>query len=140
MKQKNTKEENVEEKRPRQVRWDAAILALLQNSTREKAAEAAGIDPATLYRWLQNPKFQEALLTARREVFGQAMGRLQQASLTAVDTLIGIMDDTGVAPAGRVQASRWVLDLSRKSLELDDIRMHMVKIQKWQRKQDERNN
>jgi hypothetical protein len=139
MKQKNTKEENVEEKRPRQVRWDAAILALLQNSTREKAAEAAGIDPATLYRWLQNPKFQEALLAARREVFGQAMGRLQQASLTAVDTLIGIMDDTGVAPAGRVQASRCVLDLSRKSLELDDIRMHMVKIQKWQRKQDERN-
>ena len=140
MKQKNTKEENVEEKRPRQVRWDAAILALLQNSTREKAAEAAGIDPATLYRWLQNPKFQEALLTARREVFGQAMGRLQQASLTAVDTLIGIMDDTGVAPAGRVQASRWVLDLSRKSLELDDLRMHIVRIQEWQRKQDERNN
>ena len=140
MKQKNTKEENVEEKRPRQVRWDAAILALLQNRTREKAAEAAGIDPATLYRWLQNPKFQEALLAARREVFGQAMGRLQQASLTAVDTLIGIMDDTGVAPSGRVQASRWVLDLSRKSLELDDLRMHIVRIQEWQRKQDERNN
>jgi len=86
-------------KRSRQGRWDPAILALLQNNTREKAAQAAGINPATLYRWQKDPGFQTALMDARREVFGQAMGRLQQASNTAVDTLIGIMNDKK-APVG----------------------------------------
>ena len=45
----------------RKSRWDPANLALLQHATREKAAEAAGIDPATLYSWQKDPEFQKAL-------------------------------------------------------------------------------
>jgi hypothetical protein len=80
-------------KNSRKSRWNPAILALLQHATRDKAAEAAGINTATLYPWQKDPEFQAALLEARREVFGQAMGRVQQASNPAVDTPIEIMNE-----------------------------------------------
>jgi hypothetical protein len=91
-------------KSSRKSKWDPAILALLQHATREKAAEAAGINVTTLYRWQKDAEFKKALLEVRRDVFGQAMGRLQQASNTAVDTLIKIMNDPDAAVGGRVQA------------------------------------
>lgn len=121
-------------KKPRKVKWDRAILALMQGATREKAAEAAGVDPATLYRWQKDPEFQKAQLEARREVFGQATGRLQQAANTAVDTLIGIMNDPEAR--GRVQAAKCVLELSRKSLELDDLRIQVEELQRWRTQQE----
>ena len=123
-------------KKPRKAKWDRAILALMQGATREKAAEAAGVDPATLYRWQKDPEFQKAHLEARRVVFGQATGRLQQAANTAVDTLIGIMNDPEAH--GRVQAAKCVLELSRKSLELDDLKIQVAELQRWRRAQEER--
>jgi hypothetical protein len=39
-------------------RWDPAILALLEGSTRENAAAAAGINVATLYRWQKDRNFK----------------------------------------------------------------------------------
>jgi hypothetical protein len=122
--------------RSRKPKWDRAILALLQNATRETAAQAAGVDPATLYRWQKDPEFQKAHLEARREVFGQATGRLQQAANTAVDTLIGIMNDPQAR--GRVQAAKCVLELSRKSLELDDLKIQVAELQSWRRAEQER--
>src|ERR1039457_7012953 len=85
-------------KSSRKSRWNPAILALLQHATRDKAAEAAGINTAALYRWQKDPEFQAALLEARREVFGQAMGRVQQASNPAVDTPIEIMNEGEISP------------------------------------------
>jgi hypothetical protein len=125
-------------KHSRKSRWDAAILALLQNATREDAAKASGIDPATLYRWQKDPEFQRAFLDARQQVFGQAMGRLQQGSSTAVDTLIRIMNDEEASVSGRVQAARCVLELSRKSLELDDLRRQVAELQRWRRAEEEK--
>jgi hypothetical protein len=104
----------------RKSRWDAAILALLQGATREKAAKAAHINAATLYRWQKDPDFQKAQQEARREAFGQAMGHLRQGVNTAVETLIGIMKDVTAPVGGRVQACKCVLELSRKSVEEDD--------------------
>jgi hypothetical protein len=119
-------------------RWDPAILALLQGSTREAAAEAAGINVATLYRWQKDPQFQKAMLDARMQVFGQAMGQLQQASHTAVETLVKIMTDLEAPAGGRVQACRCVLELSRKSLELDDLRIQVEELQEFRRAVQER--
>ena len=124
-------------KTSRKTKWDPAILAMLQHATREEAAQAAGINPATLYRWQKDPRFQQALLEARREVFGQAMGRLQQAAKVAVDTLIGIMTDPEAAASGRVQASKCVLDQSRKSLELDDMKIRLAELEIWKTAKDE---
>lgn len=120
----------------RKSRWDPAIQALLLHATREKAAAAAGVDPATLYRWMKNPEFQRVLLEARREVFGLAMGRLQEASHTAVDTLITIMNDAEGPVGSRVQAAKCVLEQSRKSLELDDLKTQVAELESWRAEQE----
>jgi hypothetical protein len=58
------------------------------------------------------------------------MGQLQQASNTAVETLVKIMTD--------LEACRCVLELSRKSLELDDLRIQVEELQEFRRAVQER--
>jgi hypothetical protein len=67
------------------------------------------------------------------------MGRLQQASNKAVDTLIGIMEDPSASAGGRVQASKCVLEQFRKSLEMDGLNRRVSELESWRRgNQDER--
>lgn len=49
-----------------------ALAALLEQPTLEKAAEKAGVNVKTLYRWIRQAEFREAL---------------QQAEATAIETL-----------------------------------------------------
>ena len=116
---------------------DHAITALLEGRTREQAAAAAGVDPATLYRWLNKPEFQAHLLKSRREAFGLAMGRVQQGATTAAGTLVAIMSDEDAPVTARVQACKCVLELSRKSIELDDLAQQVAELQEWRRSQEQ---
>ena len=70
----------------------------------EEAARAAGIGVRTLLRWLKLPEFQSSYRQARRDVFGQAIARLQQGTSPAATTLLKIMIDPSV-PASVVPAS-----------------------------------
>jgi hypothetical protein len=67
---------------------EAAIAALLSQRTVEDAARVAGIGTRTLFRWLELREFREAYLQARRQAFGQASARLQQATGAAVSVLL----------------------------------------------------
>jgi hypothetical protein len=102
-----------------------AIAALLKHGHKEKAAEDAGVHPATLWRWQRDPKFQQALREGRREAFSQCVGRLQQASTTAVETLLGIMTDQDAPAGSRVRAAQCVVELSQKSFELEDLEVRI---------------
>jgi hypothetical protein len=102
-------------------RKQRAILALLQHLTQEKAAAAVGVHPVTLWRWQQEPAFQEELRQARRAVFMQSMGNLQQLCGAAVGLLAHMIQDN-LAPAGsRVRAAETVVKLSQNVLEVSDI-------------------
>ena len=70
---------------------EEAIVAFLSQPTIEQAARVAGIGHRTLIRWLQLPEFKAAYHKARRDAFGQATSRLQQASGAAVSTILRIM-------------------------------------------------
>src|SRR5207302_5200964 len=59
---------------------EEAIAALLSQRSIEDAARVVGIAVRTLYRWLEIPEFREAYFKARRQAYGQATARLQQAS------------------------------------------------------------
>jgi hypothetical protein len=104
---------------------EAAIAALLSQRTVEDAARAAGIGTRTLFRWLDQPEFREAYLQARRQAFGQASARLQQATGAAVSVLLTLMLDTKAPAASRVRAAHSVLDMAAKALELEDIEMRL---------------
>ncbi len=105
---------------PKQER---AIAALLGHPSIEAAAEALGINPATVHRWLQEPAFEAAYRAARRAAVGQAIARLQHISGKAVDALLEVIDTeyTPAPAAVRVSAAKAILEFSLKSLELEDL-------------------
>jgi hypothetical protein len=67
------------------------------------------------------PEFQNAYREARRQAFGQAVARLQQASSAAVSTLLKIMVDMNVPASSRVRAADCVLEHTAKAIELEDL-------------------
>src|ERR1051325_6001727 len=122
-------------------RKDRAILALLQHDSTEQAAAAVGIHPATLWRWLKQPKFQQALREARREAFSRAIARLQQVASTAVATLESIMNDREAPAGSRVRAAQCVIELSQKGFATEDVEMRVAQLEQLalQNEQSSRN-
>lgn len=110
-------------------RKDRAVMALLQHPSLEKAAEAVGVHPVTLWRWCRQAEFHQALLKARREAFSQAVGRLQQASGAAVGTLLRIMADSNTPANSRVRAAHCVLEQSHKALALEDLELRITHLE-----------
>ena len=106
-----------------------AIAALLSQRNIEEAARVGGIGTRTLLRWLQVPEFQAAYRLARREAFGQATARLQQASGAAVSTLLKIMVDPNAPPSTRVRAADSVLDHGAKAIEIEDIEARVAALE-----------
>ncbi len=98
-----------------------ALIALLANGSTDKAARAAGVTTRTVYRWLADPTFEEVYRAARREAVQAALGALQQASASAVATVVAIMRNPKASPAVRLSAARSVLELALQSVELDDV-------------------
>jgi hypothetical protein len=88
---------------------DQAIVALMSKPTLEEAARAVGVSPNTLLRWTKEPKFNAAYREARTRVFSQSMARLQDASVSAVTTLVEIMKDKNTAVSTRVRAADIIL-------------------------------
>lgn len=116
--------------RGRESRFDKAVLALLQNPTIEKAANAVGISNVTLWRWMQQGEFQARLRAARRQAYAQCIGRLQQASSAAVGTLLRVMTDQSAPAASRVRAAESVLDHASKAIELEDLDVRLCDLER----------
>jgi len=111
-------------------RMDRLIVALLENSTLEKAAAWLQISTATLWRWTQQEDFQEAFLKARRQAFSKSVSRLQHASGAAVSTLLTVMADRTAPHASRVRAADSVLDRGMKAIELEDLEARLQRLER----------
>jgi hypothetical protein len=109
---------------------ERAIAALLSAPTIAEAAKAAGIGEATLGRWLKDERFATAYRDARRAVLSVAMNRIQRAIDKAVSTLEAVMDDTQAPASARVSAARSVLEMSAKTIELDDLAARVAEIER----------
>jgi transposase-like protein len=83
---------------------EAAIAALLTESSYAAAATKAGVGKTTLYRWMQLPSFRAASRQARRELVESAIGRIQAATGQAVETLLAVARQ-GRRDSDRVRAA-----------------------------------
>jgi hypothetical protein len=113
----------------RSRREDRMILALLEHATVEKAAIAAGVSEATMWRRIKEPAFQAAVRQARRDAFNRAIARLQQAGSAAVATLLRIMCDSKMPGATRVRAAVSVLELAFRGMELEDMQGRIQRLE-----------
>ena len=102
-------------------RQDQAVQALLNEPTLGRAAAATGVNERTLRRWLKEPAFKAAVLAARREAFGQAIGLTQKYAPVAVATLVRVMQDDAVQAGAKVTAAAVLLRFGREGVELDDL-------------------
>src|SRR4029077_11403392 len=96
---------------------EEAIAALLSQRNVEEAARSIGVAAKTLLRWMKLPEFQVAYREARRQAFGQAVSRLQQASGAAASTLLKVMVDPNTPASTRVRAADSVLNHGAKAIE-----------------------
>jgi uncharacterized protein (UPF0147 family) len=96
--------------RPLSRKQSKAIIALLDHRTVGEAAEDVGVGQSTLFRWMQDEKFQRRFRDAKQQIVSQAISRLQKASGEAVETLREIMNDTNKPPNARVSCAKTILD------------------------------
>jgi hypothetical protein len=78
------------------------------------------------------PQFRHEYLEARRQAFGQATARLQQASGVAVSILMSVMLDTNAPASSRVRAAACVLDRAATGIEIEDMEMRLARLEKLQ--------
>jgi transposase-like protein len=109
---------------------EEAIVALLTQRNIDEAAKAVGIAPNTLLKWMKQPEFDTAYREARRATFRQSVARLQQASGTAVSTLLKIMVDATAPHSTRVRAADSVLDHAAKAIEIEDIEVRVSELER----------
>ena len=98
-----------------------ALLALLTNPTKEKAAAAAGISSRTLRVYLADPEFQAECKKAFAGMVEDATRQAQQAIAPALSTLRDIVEDAGEGSQFRISAARSILEYSLKLTEQNDI-------------------
>lgn len=98
-----------------------AIEALTTCGNITQAAEVSGITRDTLYRWMQEPAFQEAMKNAEREALRELSRRLVELAQQATSTLQEVMTHPQSPPNARVQAARAVLDNLLRLREMIDF-------------------
>jgi len=107
---------------PKQIR---AVEAMMSEPTLRGAAQKAGIGHATLYRWLAEPAFVDALREARTQAFEKTMVALAAAAEKAVEVLREILGDDQAAAkeiaAIRIRAVRTAFDAMLRSRDLIEI-------------------
>lgn len=98
-----------------------ALLALLSEPTKEKAAATAGITSKTLRKFLDDPEFQKEYRSAFSNMVSDAVRQAQKALSPALATLEEIMKDDEQNGQIRVSAARSLLEFSLKATEQLDI-------------------
>ena len=98
-----------------------ALLALLTQPTKEKAATAAGITSKTLRGYLAEADFQAEYKRAFSGLVEDATRQAQQAIAPALSTLREIVEDGEENAQARIYAARSLLEYSLKLTESTDI-------------------
>lgn len=98
-----------------------ALIALLTQPTKEKAASAAGITSKTLRSYLDDEEFRSEYKKAFASLVEDATRKVQQTLEPAVAVLREIMEDGDENGQVRVSAARSVLEYGLKMTEQTDI-------------------
>ncbi len=100
---------------------ESAIIALLDCGEVKAAARVAGINEATLWRWLKLPAFQSRYREARRQLVETAIAQLQSDCTIAVRVLREVAEDKNSPASSRVAAAKTILEQSIGAIELMDL-------------------
>lgn len=111
---------------PNQVK---VLTALLAGRSVEASAKEAGVNPATVHRWLNDPAFQAAQRDGRRVLAQQALAALQSVTRTAVAVVVELMTDKGKPASVRLRAAQIIIEGTVKWIELDDLAARLAALE-----------
>ena len=104
-----------------------ALPIVLQAATIKAGMEAAGLHRTTWHRWMKDPAFRSAFDAARKEARDEAHGDLRHGVRYAVTSLLGLLASKNETV--RLQACRTVLELSQRSVEVDELGERLERIE-----------
>ncbi len=107
-----------------------AIDALLAVGDVALAAQEAGINKATLYRWLQEPVFVAAVRQAEAKAIDDLSRMLVRLSRTATATLAKAMTDSATPMATRVRAADVTLNRLLQLRELATLEARVTELER----------
>ena len=105
------------------------LVSLLGGVPIVRAAEAAEVDPSSVYRWLKQASFAEALREGRRQVAQQGLAQLQGLVADAVTLVREILNDKTKSANTRLRAAELVVNTTLKYLELDDLERRLRELE-----------
>ncbi len=97
------------------------LAALVSGETIEGAAKANATNPSTVHAWLKCADFQDAYKDALSDVVGHTSAQLKAACGVAVCTLREVATDVTAPASSRVSASRAIIELTARTVELDEL-------------------
>ncbi len=86
-------------------RQKLAIAAIVATGDVTIAAQSVGVNRATLYRWMKQPTFVQAVHVAEADALEDLSRMLVRLGRTAVATLAKAMSDPATPPATKVRAA-----------------------------------
>ncbi len=101
----------------------AALPHVAASPTLSQAARSASVGRATLYRWLRDERFRQALDSLRSEAADFARSELQGLMLKGILVLSQAMDDS--SPDIRLRAARATLSLALKAKDIKEIQQRL---------------
>jgi hypothetical protein len=107
---------------------DALVLAIATGHSLPAAAKRAGVGTTTAYRRMQEPSFQQQVKEARNGILGQAVGRLSEAGLEAVETLRKAMKSKD--EGARIRASLGVLHHLVRGVEMVEMAQQLADLRR----------
>jgi hypothetical protein len=107
-----------------------AVLAMLSGSNFLEASQTAGVSQSTMWRWMREPDFKQALRDGRLELMEGAIGRIQQACSEAVEVLRSVMNNQESPCSSRVTAAKCVIEMALKAVELQDLEQRIIALEK----------
>ncbi len=99
-------------------RQQQAIQAIVATGDVTIAAQSVGVNRATLYRWMKQPTFVQAVHAAEADAVEDLSRMLVRLGRTAVATLARAMNDPATPPATKVRAADATLS---KLLQLREL-------------------
>lgn len=105
-----------------------AIACLLMARTVADAATQAKVSSRTLYRWLLNPNFRQALTGLETETIDEAGRRLLAGQGLALDTLNTLMTNAQKENDKRLAAAAW-LDFCLRWRELRNVEERLLALE-----------
>lgn len=106
-----------------------AVAALLTERNTRAAAEKAKVAERTLYRWLADARFTQALTEAEGEVIAGATRRLLQLQDAAIDAVDAVFKDKETSAAVKLRAAQLTIDAMLKLRELRNVESRLVALE-----------